>query len=297
MKPFKKGFVVKCAEYGIDKETAKALFEKLAEGIWTPDQVTPNPGATIRLTDPVPPVAPPKPMPIPSLTAMQLENMSSGEANRMRDAIYNATPHGTAVPAPGTLVDPRLVDNPYKPEHVSVHSPGKELSSTNVTGSRLSNLKGGAQDLARKGGRFLRTPRGKLGVTAVGSLLGFLGLSHLLGSGDDAAPEVAAAPMPPGADAAPAPDITAGVPAALAPMGIGNYLAGASLGGLGGAGLGYGVGSLMADKKNKDDHTARNMAIAGSLGGAGLVPLLQYLASRQGGGGGVGVGGGGTATV
>ena len=30
MHPFKKGFVLKCAEYGLDKEAAKALFKKIA---------------------------------------------------------------------------------------------------------------------------------------------------------------------------------------------------------------------------------------------------------------------------
>jgi hypothetical protein len=37
MKPFKKGFVQKCAEYGIDKEAAKELFRKIAgDGVSPP---------------------------------------------------------------------------------------------------------------------------------------------------------------------------------------------------------------------------------------------------------------------
>jgi len=39
MRPFKKGFVLKCAEYGLDKAAAKELFKKLAG---TPNTPAPN---------------------------------------------------------------------------------------------------------------------------------------------------------------------------------------------------------------------------------------------------------------
>jgi hypothetical protein len=69
MKPFKKGFVQKCAEYGIDKEVAKELFNKIAN---TPTDWIDNinqKGSTLPAgagTAPAPaPAAPAAPKPTP----------------------------------------------------------------------------------------------------------------------------------------------------------------------------------------------------------------------------------------
>jgi len=283
MRPFKKGFVTKCASYGIDKETAKALFEKLAEGgIIMPENftATPNPGAKIQLTDHVPPIAPPRPMPVPAAVAEQLNAMSIGESNRMRDIVYRSTPHGTSVPAPGTLAAESL---PQVAEKFVPGPAANPLPKGNITGSGLKNwltLKGEAVLPALKGaGKAMGKHKGKAGIAA--AVLGALGLGSYMNSGDEAAPETAAipdaAPMPPETPGAPETSVS---PAATSALGLGEYAGGAALGGLGGAGLGYGLGSALGSGK-KDDNTARNMAIAGGVGGAGLVPLLQYLASKQ----------------
>jgi len=64
MRPFKKGFITKCASYGIDKEAAKELFEKIALGMAG--------GAVANTSTPAAPMAmSPKPVMQPKPQVMQ----------------------------------------------------------------------------------------------------------------------------------------------------------------------------------------------------------------------------------
>jgi hypothetical protein len=66
MRPFKKGFVLKCAQYGLDKSAAKELFEKIALGFAGGGAIakTPTPTPVPALTKgPVAPAMPTQPKP------------------------------------------------------------------------------------------------------------------------------------------------------------------------------------------------------------------------------------------
>jgi hypothetical protein len=220
MRPFKKGFVTKCASYGIPKDAAKELFDKIASTIpFGNEYVGWNPLGAKQLSVP-------------------LTNLDA------------------AKPVAGLV------------EQVAAAHPEQALQS----GGRAMNMLHGGMSLAKA---HPRTAAG-LGLSLLGA--GAYGLS---GGGSPAPAHIPApanipapAPTPP---PAPTPKVTpAPLPKDAPGVDWSSYAGPAALGGLGGAGLGYGIGNLAGNTDAERQRYGMLGAGLGGLAGAAGVPLAMH---------------------